>query len=257
MKKWAGLAVILVGAFALWTPQLMFAQGAVVSATSVPILMYHKVMELGPATSIMNQRISINPKKFEQQLQYLHDNNYTTITVRDLAHAMKVNTYEPRTTVALTFDDGTTDFYDTVLPLLQKFHMRATLYANPGFNGNDDRMTHKQLREVADSGLVEIAGHSMSHLHMPTISDDELHYEVFDCKAMLEKITGAPVYSFAYPFGEYNDAVIAEVQSAGFESSVIASEEKPRSPEKMFTIPRRVVSELDTYKTFIKKLQPR
>lgn len=257
IKQWRGLAVILIGAFALWTPQLMYAQGTLITAQRVPILMYHEVVELGPSSSYMNHHISINPKKFEQQMRFISENNYKTVFMRDLADNIRANQLEPRKTVALTFDDGTQDFYDTALPLLKKYNIRATLYANPGFDGTNERMTHTMIREISESGLVEIAAHTMLHINLTKVEAEEVHEEVFASKAVLEYITGIPVLSFAYPFGEYTDAAIETIMSAGFQSAVIANEQPSKSREKLYVLPRRTIGETDTAATFIRKLEPR
>ena len=76
-------------------------------------------------------------------------------------------------TVILSFDDSRLDFYTNVFPLLKEFNVPATLNVIPDFvnhpsvysfpSGNDEAMTHEQIVECYESGLVEMACHGHTH----------------------------------------------------------------------------------------------
>ena len=73
------------------------------------------------------EHLFVRPAELEQQLQYLSENGYETIFFEDLAHLER---YEKP--VILTFDDGYDDNYTLLLPLLQKYHMKATIFMIAG-----------------------------------------------------------------------------------------------------------------------------
>lgn len=64
----------------------------------------------------------------------------------DLAHLER---YEKP--VILTFDDGYDDNYTLLLPLLQKYHMKATIFMIAGDIGGPHKLTQPQLRELTQS----------------------------------------------------------------------------------------------------------
>lgn len=89
----------------------------------VPVLMYHAVGD----DCWGEEHLFVRPAELEQQLQYLSENGYETIFFEDLAHLER---YEKP--VILTFDDGYDDNYTLLLPLLQKYHMKATIFHDRG-----------------------------------------------------------------------------------------------------------------------------
>lgn len=66
-------------------------------------------------------------RRFESRLEKLRGGNYTVLPLRDAIAALRAGELPPRS-VALTFDDGTYDFYCRTLPLLQAYGYPATVY---------------------------------------------------------------------------------------------------------------------------------
>ena len=90
---------------------------------SVPIFMYHAVGN----DCWGEESLFVKPEELEKQLQYLSENGYETIFFEDLAH---IEQYEKP--VMLTFDDGYDDNNTNLLPLLQKYGMKATIFLIAG-----------------------------------------------------------------------------------------------------------------------------
>jgi len=130
--------------------------------------------------------------------------------------------------VALTFDDGYASFYDTVLPVLERYEMPATVFVNPGFifEDNDllrynqlenDRslMTAAQLRDLVDHPLVTIGNHTKTH-HRLYVHDETalLEEEIVGGKEMLEKRLDITVDRFCYPYNRFDEAAAAVARRA-------------------------------------------
>jgi peptidoglycan/xylan/chitin deacetylase (PgdA/CDA1 family) len=152
--------------------------------------------------------------------------------------------------VVLTFDDGYRDFYDTVLPMLERHRMRAALFVPTGYLGGTARWLapegegHRpiidaaQLRDIAASGLVDIGAHSHSHPELDLVDAARLRSEVRLPKLILEDILQARVRTVAYPFGYFNGRVRREVAAAGYELAYAVGERTARRGDNPLAIPR-------------------
>jgi polysaccharide deacetylase len=169
-----------------------------------------------------SDRCSNNVEIFEEHLKYIKS-NFTPIFAGE-----EVN----KKCVCLTFDDAYADFYFLTFPLLKKYGIKAILavpskyilddtnvspQTRMGFEHNDlfqnyekaTFCTFKELKEMIDSGLVQIASHSHSHVVL-TGDGVDLKAELKDSKEILENKLGVKVDSFFFPFGKYNQKILAQ-----------------------------------------------
>ncbi|WP_247000827.1 polysaccharide deacetylase family protein [Halosolutus gelatinilyticus] len=153
----------------------------------------------------------VSPGRFRRQLEQL-TRKYDVV---DLPAVLE-ETADTR--VALTFDDGTVDFYETVRPMLQEFDVPATVFVVADSIGNAEflqdewfdyeYMTEAQLVDLADDELVTIGNHSKSHRKLDTLSAGELETEIAESKLELEERLGIDVDRFCYPQGEYSATAV-------------------------------------------------
>jgi hypothetical protein len=74
----------------------------------------------------------------------------------------------------------------------------------------------------------------------------ELRAETAGSREMLERVLGHHVYFFAYPFGAYNDTVIAAVRAAGFSMAYTTDSGDTESSASPLTMPRLHVGRSET-----------
>lgn len=189
-------------------------------AFKIPILMYHYVEYVTDDKDTIRKSLSITPYTFEQEVKTLSEANYTFLTANELADILDGEKQLPEKPVLLTFDDGHWDLDTVVLPILKKYDAKATAYIVPGFLGGSDFLTETQLKDVIDSGLIEIGAHTVHHVSlkgkfMPLVQD-----EVLGSKQILEKKFAFQVTNFAYPNGSFDDQAIQVVKKAGFRTAV-------------------------------------
>ena len=162
----------------------------------VPVLYYHSV---DPSEA---NEVIISPDKLREELTFIKESGYTTLTMSEL-----------------TFDDGYADNYANAFPILKELDMKATIFVISNFTDNDGYyMTSQQLKEMSDYG-IDIQSHTASHLHLNELSYEEQLNELKTSKEKLESITGKPVISVAYPFGDYNDNSVKASKDAGYSLS--------------------------------------
>lgn len=178
------------------------------TSVELPVLMYHSISE----DSAKNE-YNITPQAFESDLKWLKDNGYTTVSAKQLADYVENGTMLPEKPVLLTFDDGYENNYTNAFPLLKKYNMKAVI----SLIGKDLRLNENQLKEMHDSGLVEIGSHTYD-LHSisgdvkgadkkPGETQEEYRKRLTDDlqKSIDEitRITGKAPIVFAWPYGAY------------------------------------------------------
>ncbi len=186
-------------------------------ALKVPIIIYHSVHPHTLTETKLQQKYNTTPELLEQQLSYLAQKGYTTITLNDLAHSLEMGTTSPvLKPVVLTFDDGWESQYRYAFPLLKKYHDTAAfyIYTNP-IGTKPHFLTWDQIREMDGAGMT-IADHTLSHPYLKHLSRAELEKEILGGKAVLEQELGKPVRHFASPFGYTSPLVRDVLQKAGF-----------------------------------------
>ena len=205
----------------------------------VAILMYHYI-STNPQwpQDILRTHLSVTPRAFAAQLNYLRQAGYTTITLDDLVHALRDDVALPAKPIILTFDDGYQDFYDNAYPLLRQFHDQATIYIITGKAGHAGYMTWDELRKLAASPLITIGAHTRTHPDLRTLTAARSWNELEGSKVDLERELGRPVRHFAYPSGEYNQTVLDQLAELGFETAVTTHEGLSETSDRLLTLMR-------------------
>lgn len=93
---------------------------------SVSVIMYHNfvtVEDIG--NGIVYDEYAISPAAFEEDLIWLRDNGYITITSAELMHYLESKEPIPQKAVILSIDDGSWGVYNHAWPLLKKYNMKA------------------------------------------------------------------------------------------------------------------------------------
>jgi len=187
-------------------------------AIKIPIVIYHSVHPYIHGESIMQDRFDITPELFEEQLIYLRDHGYTTVSLDDLARDMKQGTTTTNLKpVALTFDDGLENQHTYAFPLLKKYGMIATfyVYTNPIDRKNKHYLSWDQLREMSSAGMT-IGSHSLSHPLFKNSTPLEIQKELTQSKATIERELGKPALHFAQPFGYTSPEIEQAIKEAGY-----------------------------------------
>jgi peptidoglycan/xylan/chitin deacetylase (PgdA/CDA1 family) len=134
-------------------------------SVELPIIMYHFLVE-------NRGEHHISPDEFERDLIFLNKNGYNTIGISELIAFVYDGQPLPPKPVMLTFDDGYYNNYVHGFPLLQKYGAKAVISIIGDHtdiwskNFYEDlehgHATWEQLREMVESGLVEIGNHTYS-----------------------------------------------------------------------------------------------
>lgn len=184
---------------------------------TVPILCYHR---LGSRVS----KMTLAPGTFADQLDFLARNGYTVVRLSALVDFLTGKRPLPRRSVVITFDDGYASTYHHAFPLLKRYGFPATVFVYTDFIGSRDGLSWQQLREMLDSGIVEIQAHSKTHANLTLREADEsdaryrrrIDTELQVPKVALQQNLAIAVESFAFPYGDASEVVIDRAAKAGY-----------------------------------------
>ena len=220
----------------------------------VPVLTYHHVRDVLLVADRSDIEFSVAPSSLEEQLLYLHDKGFQTLSLSDLAASFENREPLPPKSVILTFDDGFRDFYTNAFPLLKKYNMRAVSFYVVGYSNFPGYMDQQMLREIHDSGLVDVQSHSMNHLVLTKLTPEEQRREIFDSKRILEEVLGKRINYFAYPYGDFDQNIINLVREAGYKLSFGTLPGDVLRKSDYLSLPRLAVTGFDDLVRFKNKL---
>ena len=182
-----------------------------------PILEYHQVTDekLDPDFEVYN----VPPEEFSAQLDFLQAEGYTTITLQDFMRAVHGKATLPDKPIVLTFDDGYTDNYSTMLPILEVHKMTAVVYVITNEVGKSGYLTLDQLKDMQRRG-IEIGSHTSDHLPLTSLDAETQLTQIRDSKRFLEWSGLSTIYSLSYPNGAFNEEIMEILRSEQYLTAV-------------------------------------
>ncbi|SLN19562.1 polysaccharide deacetylase family protein [Oceanibacterium hippocampi] len=200
------------GLIALLSLALLVAADAGARAADwATVVMYHRFGEdSAPSTNIRLDQ-------FDVHLAELASGAYTPMAVDAILARLAAGEALPDRTVAITVDDAFLSVYTEAWPRLKAAGIPFTLFVatEPIDQGLAGYMTWDQIRELAADG-VTIGSQTAAHPHMPAMSAERNREELARSNARFEAELGSRPTLFAYPYGEYGNAVREIVAEAGF-----------------------------------------
>ncbi|MCA1978116.1 MAG: polysaccharide deacetylase family protein [Thiobacillus sp.] len=220
--------------------------------------MYHSV-SAGATTPAWPWAVSM--AQFKSQLDYLSDNGYLTPTMAELMAAPE--RFAGRKVAVITFDDGYLDNLYACDSLASR-GMRASWFIVAGAIGRDPHwpddgrpdgrmLNATELRAMRAEGM-EIGSHTMNHVRLPEVSYDDAKAELIDSRHILEDALGAPISSFAYPFGAWNDTIADATREAGYAAACTTRTGWALRDNDPYRLRRLTVFNTDTLGSFVRKL---
>lgn len=178
----------------------------------VPVLMYHNIASVPSRGSASYRGLFVSPSVFRQQMKYLKDNNYKTLTPAEFFEILKSGKNPRQKSVLITFDDGSRGQYKYAYPVLKKYKMTATFY----IIAERSPIKIKEIREMARNGMI-IDSHTSTHRDLKRLKGTKnLDFELRKSKRTLRNITNQGVVSIAYPGCVADSRTFKIVKEAGY-----------------------------------------
>ena len=180
----------------------------------VIILMYHG----------LDESFGFDPTGFTNQMQYLADNDYQTITLNALQAWIEDGTPEPpNKSVILTFDDNYLTIYSVAYPTLQSHGFIGYNFAHTNYVGvvtGYDHADWTECAEMENAGVIFTESHTRSHRYTSTLNEAEQRSELAGSKADIDTNLSKNCIHLAYPYGNYDATVIQIAEESGYETAV-------------------------------------
>lgn len=186
--------------------------------------MYHQVGEHRAGSALNRWRV--RERDFLWQLDSLSRRGYRGVALRDLLGA------PPGTgrRAVLTFDDGYRGVAERAMPHLASRGFSATVFVVAGRIGGvndwdgetpgEPLLSADEIRALHAAG-IEIGSHGATHRALTRLDDEGLVREIAGSREALERLVGAPVASFCYPYGDFDDRVVEAVRKAGYRAATV------------------------------------
>ncbi len=166
---------------------------------AVRILMYHQVL---PKNLAPKDNLIVTTENLEEQFIYIK-NNFTTLFFKDLH---KVNNIPNK--IILTFDDGYYNNLEYLIPLLEKYQLKATIFIPTAYIQNGELSSEKNFMsfdeiKTLNPQFVEIALHSHAHKNYSEMSVEEAREDLKKNIEILEENSIKFSNVLAYPYGKF------------------------------------------------------
>ena len=223
------------------------------SDQTLTVIGYHEITN----NKSLIPEYAVSTAQFEKHMEWLKKNGYHFINVDQLLKAHQGKSHLPSKPVLLTVDDGYESFYQNAYPILKANKIPAVLavvgsWLEPSANQKVDfsdemiprsaMLSWDQLKEMQNSGLVEIASHSynlhrgilgnpqgnsepaaVTRLYDPKTAayEDDLHYQqriTEDLRHNNKLLTAHGLQSprvMVWPYGRYNMQTVSIAKHLG------------------------------------------
>ena len=164
--------------------------------------------------------------------------------------------------VVLTFDDGTADFVDRALPVLERHRLPVTLYAATSFIeegrpfiADGTPVSWQGLADACATGLVDVGSHTHGHRLLDRIPPDEIAPELDRSIELIAERLGHAPLDFAYPKAVAGSAAADAAVRQRFRSAALAgTRPNPFGATDPHLLARSPVQHSDGFRWFERKV---
>lgn len=233
---------------------------AVVSRAAGPlpaILAYHRFG--ASAVDSMTVKTSV----FAAQLEWLKSNGFEVIPLARLVDALARGGKLPGKAVVITVDDGHRTVLSEMLPLVRRHRIPVTLFIYPSAISNASYALKWGELEALQQAGFDIQSHTYWHPNFkqekrrlpPAEYRELLRSQLVKSKSVLAKHLGVDADMLAWPYGIYDDELVAAASAAGYRAGFTLDRRHPRVGDRLLALPRYLITDAVSLREFARMLE--
>lgn len=219
-------------------------------AKNISILSYHHILK-NEENPFPNNESILSVEKFKEQMKFLHDNKYNTITLNELEKFLKGEIELPKNSVVITFDDGYKSNYVYAYPILKEYGFKASIFMITELITNEPtEFDPKTLQYLSWSEMIkaqdvfEYASHT-NNLHKLDANNKSFLVRkpedvVYDDLKKTQEILKTTY--FAYPYGQYNKNTLDILNSLNFKMAFTTKSGTVKPGNNILKLKRYVIT---------------
>ena len=229
----------------------------------IPVITYHHILRDEENTRFRHTSTTTSVRAFSNQMTWLRDMGYTTLTMYQLEDYVHNRTNLPARAVVITFDDGLKSVSRYAYPILKQYGFKATAFIiTSRIKRHPQKWAPKSLQFMSISELEEIKDvfDFQSHTHFlhrvdaarrPILLSRSYHNILFDFEHSRRALAqfNPHVLYLSYPFGGYNATAVKAVGDAGFHLAVTTVKGKVKPGDNPMLLKRLYILRTDSLET--------
>lgn len=198
------------------------------NVTSVPIITYHQFMaDNEKMIYASDDKYTMSISSFEQQLKYLSDNGYKSVSLDDFYSWYIGEKMLTKKDIVITIDDGNVSAYKYAIPLLEKYGFQATIFVITGRITDDDLFWDPSIQKYFSYDIINDIKENhksimlASHTHklhqkinngcaLNSKNEEQIYKDVLFSKSIIQSDF------IAYPYGCHTNTSDKAVKRAGY-----------------------------------------
>ena len=244
-------------------------------ADKVTVLMYHQIIPEKHLKKHLKDHhftdsgelndMIVTLEDFTEQMDYLKNNNYTVLSLKEFELFMVNQKKVPAKSVLITIDDGYQNVFEFAYPVLKKHNFYATQFIITGSITNrsipyDSTYLHyESIDELNAASDVFDYGNHTHAMHLRN-EDGVSYVEAYDVEKVKEDLATANKWlghstAFAAPFGEYNPTTLDILRDLNMKMAFTIEAGYAKPSQHLLEIPRIGIFPHYTMEDFIKIIE--
>lgn len=226
----------------------------------IPVLTYHHILRDEENTRFRHTSTTTSVRAFSNQMTWLRDMGYTTLSLYQLEGYVKNRINLPARAVAITFDDGLKSVSRYAYPVLKQYGFSATAFIiSSRIKRHPQKWDPKSLQFMSVSELQSIQDvfdvqshthflHRIDGLRHPILLSRSYHNILFDFERSRRALAqfNPHVLYLSYPFGGYDQKAVTAAHDAGFHLAVTTVKGKVKPGDNPYLLKRLYILRTDS-----------